>query len=187
MSMLKCPRCGALVEVSAAVTPRCGTCDFPEPDARPAQRPAARLTPPVAERPKRPLGVAILAGLGLLGGTLAGGLGALLMLGSPLLAEYRPQGAIGAYASALGVAFGIVLAALGALHFIVALGLWRGRGWAWTLEMVQLTLYAVVGVRGLLIGANTRVGHLLVTCSLAWYFFTPGVRALFGRAQPATS
>jgi hypothetical protein len=190
MSMLKCPRCGAMVEVSAGVTPRCGTCNFPEPDTRPAPRPggSARLDRPAAARPRRPLGVSIFAALGLLGGTLVGGLGALLMLaGGSLFAGFRPESPVGAYLAGVGPLFGPVIATMGLLQVLIALGLWRGRGWAWTLEMIHLTLYAVLGVRGLLIGSNPRVGGVLVTCLLAWYFFTPGVKAYFGRAQAATA
>jgi hypothetical protein len=188
--MLKCPRCGAQVEVSAAVTPRCGTCHFPEPDSRPASRPgaSARLARPAVERLQRPLGVTIVALLGLLGGAIAAALGTLLIVaGSSLLAGYRPDSALATYFSALGILFGPVIATMGALQFLIALGLWRGRGWAWTLEMIHLTLYAVVGLRGLLLGSNQRVGSVLVTCLLAWYFFTPRVKAYFGRAQVAVA
>lgn len=178
-----------MVEVGAAVTPRCGSCHFPEPDSRPAARPgaSARLVRPAAERPERPLGVTIVAALGLLGGTIAAGSGTLLILAGSRLAGYRPDSALAAYFSALGLLFGPVLAAMGALEFLVALGLWRGRGWAWTLEMIHLTLYAVIGVRGLLLGSQHRIGSVLVTCLLAWYFFTPGVKAYFGRTRVATA
>jgi hypothetical protein len=123
MSLLKCPRCGVMVEVSASASPQCATCNFSGPDTRPA--PGAPATPPPAPPTH--------AGSGI----------------------------------------------------VVALGLWRGRSWAWTLQLILLALQALSAGSGLTHGSALALPGLALIGLLGWYFFTPGVKAYFGWIEVA--
>jgi len=184
MSLLKCPRCGVMVEVSASASPQCATCNFPGPDTRPA--PGTPATPPPAPpthaasgRRARPIGVAILAILGFVGGGVLAASGALAAIaGTSLFADQSNR-----LFGVLCLFVGPTLAFVGALHIVVALGLWRGRSWAWTLQVILLALQALSAGSGLT--HAVALPGLALTGLLGWYLFTPGVKAYFGRIEVA--
>ena len=186
MSLLKCPRCGAMVEASVSPRPRCAACNFPEPDTRPVRSwPATPLgVAPLASAPSdrhaRPIGVAILAVVGLVAGVRDAGAGSLAAAaGSSLLTGARSEQILGA----IFLSVGPVIAALGTLQIIAAVGLWKGRSWAWTLQITLLGLHALSASFRLLHGSAAALPGLVVTLSLGWYFLRPGVKAYFGCAD----
>lgn len=135
---------------------------------------------------KRPVGVTILAPIGIIYGAFSLLLALLGLLGSALLAsgvgrvQYSPGQLV--YAT-------ISDAILGILYLAFGIGALRLRGWAWTVGIVALVLDVVRQVAGFVItqgfGATRIVGATITTVIalvLLWYLFRPNVRAAFGRS-----
>jgi hypothetical protein len=132
---------------------------------------------PAIVRPPRPLGVSILAVL-----QVVGGLGD-VFIGILLLFLGLPGGGLAADASLL---LGILALSLGILSFILAFGLWTGKGWAWTLGVIGATIGLILGVLGILvIGIQplslTYLIPIVLYALILAYLNTNGVRAFFGR------
>jgi|SRR3990170_323545 len=102
------------------------------PPGTPMPPPApAYYAPPMP--PQRPIGVAILAVLTVLGGIGTLGLGLLLVLGGAV------AGSVGGFFGALGIfiiVLGAIVALFGVLGILAGIGLWRMRPWAWWLAFI---------------------------------------------------
>lgn len=101
----------------------------------------------------RPLGVSIIAILNVISGIimLIGGVG-LAAVGSalPTMTTVNPNaggqmalvGLLGGGAAAVGA----VLIVLGIVSFIVAWGLFKGKGWAWTVTIILSAISVIMGI-----------------------------------------
>jgi hypothetical protein len=182
MASLRCPRCSATVEI-AGKQPHCPLCNFPYRDSRPAAATPSRplestFTPPAAEPgSRRPIGVTLVGGLDVLAGV------AILVFGVVLARALLPSLSTNAHLiRALRTGFGSVSIVLGAFAIVQGIGLLRGRGWAWTVQVV-LTIWSALS-------DVVRVGEdalpsVLIACVLVWYFLRPAVRAWFGKTPLA--
>jgi len=92
----------------------------------------ALAAPPTARPLHRPILVAILAALVIIGGALVLITGLLLALGLGLLGGM----AFGGTGALVGAAIGGVVVVIGAVMLVAGLGLWHLRGWAWWLTML---------------------------------------------------
>ena len=94
-----------------------------------------------APRPSRPIGVAILAILVVLGGVLFLLSGIAILLFSAAFA----LGGLGIFGLAGSILGGIVLI-FGIIWIAVGLGLWNLRGWAWWLAVIVMVLTILGGI-----------------------------------------
>ena len=119
----------------------------------------------------RPLGVTIIAILTIIGGIgfLASGIAAVGV------APFLPDLGI------LSAAIGAVLIALGIAYFVMAYGLWKGKGWAWTITLVLSFIGIVLGIASIVTGNIGAVFHLIINIIVVYYLYRPNVKAFFGK------
>jgi len=127
----------------------------------------------------RPTGVTILAVLEALGGLvwLLAGAG-MMMVGAlmPIFGVGLPMflGAIAGLMSVIFLIFGIIA-------FVLAYGLFSGRGWAWLWSLV----FAVIGIILALFEAMSSFGSgilpMIIYLVIVYYLTRPHVKAFFGK------
>jgi uncharacterized membrane protein HdeD (DUF308 family) len=108
----------------------------------------------------RPLGVTIIAVLLVIAGIISfvGGLILLIIL--------------------VGIAF----LALGIAYLVMAYGLWKGRGWAWTISLILSGIGIIVGIV-YIIQDNLGGGivNIIINGVIIYYLNRPNVKAFFGK------
>ncbi len=132
-------------------------------------------------RPARPSGVTILTALQILSGIGDILIGTILLLASLVLGILGG----GVLASAF-LLLGLLAFALGIFSFVLAYGLWTGKGWAWSLSVIGATIGLVLGVLGLVVGGLTLDSladliPIILSVLILVYLNTNTVRAFFGR------
>ncbi|MEM2928510.1 MAG: hypothetical protein QXP60_06065 [Nitrososphaerota archaeon] len=137
------------------------------------------------EKRERPLGVTILAILEAIGGIiyLAGILLIGLFLGmmTGFMPEEIPEmGFFGGFLGMIALVGSIVLLILGLVSFLLAYGLWTGKGWAWTLTLIFSIIGILLGLVSLPVGIIT----ILINVVILYYLTRPHVKAFFGKAPP---
>ncbi len=136
----------------------------------------------VVTRPPRPIGVVILAILQIISGIGDIIVGVLLLLASVVLSALIGAGIFGSIFFLLGLlSFG-----LGIFSFIMAYGIWTGRGWAWVMSIVGAVIGLTLGVLGLIFGGLTlesmaNLLPIILSGLILVYLNASNVRAFFGR------
>jgi hypothetical protein len=154
----------------------------------------------------RPLGVTIIAILNIIGGVimLIFGIG-LVILGTVLptlppsvfnqsqiqgnltagqapIPAGPPPMALQSLLGGLGIAFGAVLVALAIVSFIVAYGLLKGRGWAWTVTLILSIISIVWNAITIATAANFGgIVSIIISAVIIYYLYRPHVKAYFGK------
>jgi uncharacterized membrane protein HdeD (DUF308 family) len=108
----------------------------------------------------RPLGVTIIAILLVLAGviSLVGGLILLIIL------------------------VGFVFLALGIAYLVMAYGLWKGKGWAWTISLILSVIGIITGI--VYITQDNLAGgiaSIIINGVIIYYLYRPNVKAFFGK------
>jgi hypothetical protein len=137
----------------------------------------------------RPTGVTIIAILNIISGIvmIAGGIG-LAAIGSilPTMTTIDPnaggQLAVAGLLGAGGVAVGSILIILGIISFIVAWGLLKGRGWAWTVTLILSIISLVMGVISIVGGSFGSIINIIIAGIIIYYLYRPHVKAYFGKS-----
>jgi uncharacterized membrane protein (DUF2068 family) len=109
----------------------------------------------------RPLGVTIITIL-----TIIGGIGFL---------------ASGIAAVGLSAGIGAALIALGIAYFVMAYGLWKGKGWAWTITVILSFIGIALGVASIAIGNIGAIFHIIINAIVVYYIYRPHVKVFFGK------
>ncbi len=107
----------------------------------------------------RPLGVTIIAILTIIGG--------LIFLASGLVL--------------LIIGIGIILLALGIAYLVMAYGLWKGRGWAWTITLILSAIGIVVALISIAAGNIGAIFSIVIHGIVIYYLYRPNVKAFFGK------
>jgi hypothetical protein len=158
----------------------------------------------------RPIGVTIIAILNIIGGAfmLVFGIG-LITLGailptlppsvfnqteiqgnltagqlpiSPPASSSDSPMALQSFIGGLGIAFGAVLVAIAIVSFVVAYGLLKGRGWAWTLAIILSIISIVWNAITLATAANFGgIISIIISGIILYYLFRPHVKEYFGK------
>ena len=124
----------------------------------------------------RPLGVTIIAILIVIAGilTLLVGIGSIAI--GPL--------------TALGLVFvaaGVVSLVIGIAYLVMGYGLWKGRGWAWTISMIVLIIGIIIKLislpRAVASGSNFSedIVSIAISAFILYYLYRPHVKAYFGK------
>jgi hypothetical protein len=154
----------------------------------------------------RPLGVTIIAILNIIGGAIMlFGAIALIAIGSILptlppsvfnqseiqgnltagqVPPIPPPGAPMVSQSLLGgigIAIGAVLLALAIVSFVVAYGLLKGRGWAWTVTVILSIISIVLNAISIAAGNLASIVSIIISGIILYYLYRPHVKAYFGK------
>ena len=123
------------------------------------------------QQKNRPIGVTIIAILTIIGGIgfLASGIAA--VVAAPFLSDME----------GLSAGIGAALMALGIAYFVMAYGLWKGKGWAWTITLVLSFIGIVLGIASIVTGNIGAVFHLIINIIVVYYLYRPNVKAFFGK------
>jgi hypothetical protein len=162
----------------------------------------------------RPLGVTIIAILNIIGGVLMliFGIGVVILgaivptlppsafnqsqvqgnltAGQSPIPTGAPPMALQSLLGGLGIAFGAVLVALAIVSFIVAYGLLKGRGWAWTVTLILSIISIVWNAITIATGNIGGIISIIISAVIIYYLYRPHVKAYFGKgvspSPPAT-
>ena len=100
----------------------------------------------------------------------------------PIIPPGTPPMALQSLLGGLGIAFGAVLVAIGIVSFLVAYGLLKGRGWAWTvtliLSIISIVWNAITIVTALNFGG---IISIIISAVIIYYLYRPHVKAYFGK------
>jgi hypothetical protein len=153
----------------------------------------------------RPLGVTIIAILNIIGGVLMliFGIGVVILgaivptlppsafnqsqiqgnltAGQSPIPAGAPPMALQSLLGGLGIAFGAVLVALAIVSFIVAYGLLKGRGWAWTVTLILSIISIVWNAITIATGNIGGIISIIISAVIIYYLYRPHVKAYFGK------
>jgi hypothetical protein len=142
--------------------------------------------PMAASTSKRPTGVTIIAILNIIGGIimLIGGIAAAAvgaLLPSLPIPESDLSGVPTMLLGAGAIAIGVILIILGILGFVVAYGLLKGMGWAWTLTLVLAIISIVINAISIATGNFGGIINIIISAVIVYYLYRPHVKAFFGK------
>jgi hypothetical protein len=156
----------------------------------------------------RPLGVTIIAILNIIGGVIMLIFGIGVITFSAILPTLPPsafnqtdiQGnltaaqipisppptsdspmALQSFLGGLGIAFGAVLVAIAIVSFVVAYGLLKGKGWAWTVAIILSIISIVLNVISVAAGNIASIISIIISAIILYYLYRPHVKAYFGK------
>ena len=90
--------------------------------------------------------------------------------------------ALQSFIGGLGIAFGAILVAIAIVSFVVAYGLLKGRGWAWTLAIILSIISIVWNAITLATTANFGgIISIIISGIVLYYLFRPHVKEYFGK------
>ena len=108
----------------------------------------------------RPLGVTVIAILTLIAGI------AFIAIGAVLLA----------------VGIGFALIAIAIAYFVMAYGLLKGRGWAWTITVLLAYIGIALGLVSIVTGNIGAIFNVVINAIILYYIYRPHVKSFFGKA-----
>ncbi|MDQ3873685.1 MAG: hypothetical protein M3258_08770 [Thermoproteota archaeon] len=79
------------------------------------------------------------------------------------------------------VGIGFVLLALGIAFLVMAYGLWRGKGWAWTITLILSAIGIIVGIASLVVGNIGAIFNVIIHAVVIYYLYRSNVKAFFGK------
>ena len=137
----------------------------------------------------RPTGVTIIAILNIIGGIImliiGFGLAAISSI-LPTMTAIDPnasgQMALAGLLGPAGVALGGIFIILGIISFIVAWGLLKGKGWAWSLTMILSIISIIISIVSLVGGNFGGVVNIIISGIIIYYLYRPHVKAFFGKS-----
>ena len=135
---------------------------------------------------KRPTGVTIIAILNIIGGIimLIGGIAAAAagaILPSLSISQSDLSGVPPILLGGGAIAIGIILIIIGILSFVVAHGLLKGRGWAWTLTLILSVISIVLNAISIVTGNFGGIISIIISSVIIYYLYRPHVKAFFGK------
>jgi uncharacterized membrane protein HdeD (DUF308 family) len=87
----------------------------------------------------------------------------------------------------MSVVTGAVILALGIAYFVVAYGLLKGKGWAWTVTVVLCCIGIALGLVSVVNGHLDGIFNILINAFIFYYIYRPYVKLFFGKATTTTT
>jgi hypothetical protein len=81
----------------------------------------------------------------------------------------------------IGIAIGGVLLAIAIVSFVVAYGLLKGLGWAWTVTVILSIISIVLNVISIAAGNIASIISIIISAVILYYLYRPHVKAYFGK------
>lgn len=123
----------------------------------------------------RPPAVTIIAILVIITGIVAIA-GGLVLLG---IAALVPE------LSIIFISIGGVLVAIGIGYLAVSYGLFKGRGWAWSITLILSYIGIVIAIISILSGNFVPIINLAINIAIVYFLYRPQVKAFFGKPPSA--
>jgi hypothetical protein len=86
---------------------------------------------------------------------------------------------------AAAIAVGIIIIILGIVSFIVAYGLLKGMGWAWTLTVVLSVIVIILNAISIASGNFGGIISIIISAIILYYLYRPHVKSFFGKGSTA--
>jgi hypothetical protein len=157
------------------------------------------------QKQSRPRGITIIAILIIIAGVLSLLVGIGLVVIGPIIMNVSPNSNLGSQIEPqiLGLVFavfGAISLALGVADLVMAYGLWKGKGWAWTISVILLFIGIAMDIISISItGVFSNAGSNLsgdiagsivsigISAFIIYYLYRPHVKAYFGKTIPMSS
>lgn len=81
---------------------------------------------------------------------------------------------------------GAMLIVLGIANFVVAWGLFKGKGWAWIVTIIISIITAILNIISIVAGSIGSIGGLIINGIIIYYLYRPNVKSYFGRMKTTT-
>lgn len=88
-----------------------------------------------------------------------------------------PQSLLGG----IGIAIGVVFLAIAIVSFVVAYGLLKGLGWAWTVTVILSIISIVLNAISIATGNIASIISIIISGIILYYLYRPHVKAYFGK------
>jgi uncharacterized membrane protein (DUF2068 family) len=82
---------------------------------------------------------------------------------------------------------GVALLTLGIAYFVMAYGLSKGKGWAWTVTVVSSCIGIALGLVSVVTGHLDGISNILINAFIFYYIYRPYVKSSFGKATTTTA
>lgn len=89
------------------------------------------------------------------------------------------------FAAFIGV-IGSILIVLGIASFLVAWGLLKGKGWAWTVTIIITIISLVFNALSIVSGNIGAIVGIIIDGVIIYYLYRPNVKSYFGRVRGPT-
>jgi len=81
----------------------------------------------------------------------------------------------------IGIAIGGVLLGIAIVSFVVAYGLLKGLGWAWTVTVILSIISIVLNAISIAAGNIASIISIIISGIILYYLYRPHVKAYFGK------
>ena len=127
----------------------------------------------------RPLGVTLIAALTIIAGIvfLASGITAVTV--APFLSGTQT------FLVGLSAGAGAAFLALGIAYFVMAYGLSKGKGWAWTITVVLSCIGIALGFVSIVTGNVGAIFNVIINALILYYINRRHVKSFFGKTATA--
>jgi uncharacterized membrane protein HdeD (DUF308 family) len=85
----------------------------------------------------------------------------------------------------LSSGIGAALIALGIGYFVIAYGLWKGKGWPWTFTVALSFIGIALGIVSIATGNVGALFHVIINEVILYYLIRPHVKMFFGKTVVA--
>ncbi|MFL6507221.1 MAG: hypothetical protein ACJ704_04705 [Nitrososphaeraceae archaeon] len=81
----------------------------------------------------------------------------------------------------LSAVTGAALLTLGLAYFVMAFGLLKGKGWAWTITVVLSCIGIALGLVSIVSGHIGAIFNIVINGVILYYIYRPYVKSFFGK------
>jgi uncharacterized membrane protein HdeD (DUF308 family) len=82
----------------------------------------------------------------------------------------------------MSVVTGVAILTLGIAYFVMAYGLLKGKGWAWTITVILCCIGIALGLVSVIMRHLDGIFNILINAFILYYIFRPYVKSFFGKA-----
>ena len=87
----------------------------------------------------------------------------------------------------MSVVTGVAILTLGIALFVMAYGLLKGKGWAWTVTVVLCCIGIALGLVSVVNRHLDCIFNILINAFIFYYIYRPYVKSFFGKATTTTT
>jgi len=87
----------------------------------------------------------------------------------------------------MSVVTGVAILTLGIAYFVMAYGLLKGKGWAWTVTVVLCCIGIALGLVSVVNRHLDGIFNILINAFIFYYIYRPYVKSFFGKATTTTT